>query len=259
MDWARPFEDFSGKVVLVTGGGTGIGAAVAQAFAACGAHVAIHCNASVVEAEVVCETIQATGGRAAVFRADLCDPGACGQLVDTVAAALGGVHVLINNAGNTFERQPTATLDDQAFRQLVDLNFGSVFAASRAAVPHFRAQGRGTIINTGSISARIGGTSGTVVYAAAKAAVATFTRGLARELAPEGFRVNAVAPGVIDTRVHHRYTDPDVMAKFTAAIPMGRVASPQECAGAYLFLASEHLASFVTGQVIEVNGGQLMV
>ncbi|HTM78857.1 MAG TPA: SDR family NAD(P)-dependent oxidoreductase [Devosia sp.] len=259
MDWPHPFDDFADRVVLVTGGGTGIGAAVAQAFAACGAQVAIHCNASTAEAEAVREAILSTGGRADVFRADLRDPAACGQLVDTVAATFGSVDVLINNAGNTFERQPTPALDDAAFRQLVDLNFGAVFATSRAVVAHFRAQGRGTIINTGSISARIGGTDGTVVYAAAKAAVATFTRGLARELAPEGFRVNAVAPGVIDTRVHHRYTDPGVMAKFTAAIPMGRVASPHECAGAYLFLASELLASFVTGQVIEVNGGQLMV
>lgn len=259
MGWNCPFTEFSGKVVLITGGGTGIGAAVAEAFAACGARVAVHCNSSVDEAQAVCDKITATGGVANIFCADLSQLDQCRELVDTVVAEMGALHVLINNAGNIFARQPTDSLDDPSFQRLLDLNFSSVFATSRAAVPYFRAEVSGTIINTGSISARIGGSGGTAIYAAAKAAVSTFTRGLARELASEGIRINAVAPGVIDTRIHTLYTAPQVMADFTAAIPMGRMARPEECAGAYLYLASECLASFVTGQIIEVNGGQLMV
>jgi 3-oxoacyl-[acyl-carrier protein] reductase len=97
------------------------------------------------------------------------------------------------------------------------------------------------------------------MYAAAKGALSTFTRGLARELAPEGFRVNAVSPGVIETRIHDRHTPPEIMERFKMQIPLGRVGQPQDCVGAFLFLASERLASFVTGQVLEVNGGHLMI
>ncbi len=254
-----PFEEFRGRVVLVTGSSTGIGAAVAEGFAACGARVALHGRRSLGDAEALRSRLSSRGVDARVFSADLTDPAAAANLVHQVANDLGGLHVLVNNAGDTFERTPTADLESNDMRRILDLNFTSAASACQAAIPLFRAQRTGTIINVGSISARIGGTAGTVMYAAAKGALSTFTRGLARELAPEGFRVNAVSPGVIETRIHDRHTPPEIMERFKMQIPLGRVGQPQDCVGAFLFLASERLASFVTGQVLEVNGGHLMI
>ncbi len=258
MDWTAPFAEFAGRVALVTGSSTGIGAAVARGFAACGAGVVLHANRSLGDAEALRDEIAGQGGRAWLLSADLSDPAAAERLAHAAVATAGSLDILVNNAGDTLARTPVADLTLDDYRRSIDLNFGSVFALSRAALPIFRAQGRGTIVNTGSISARLGGASGSVLYASAKAAVSTFTRGLARELAPEGIRVNAVAPGVVDTKIHRRHTSADVLEKFVAAIPLGRSGVPDDCVGAYLYLASERLAGFVTGQVIEVNGGQFM-
>lgn len=258
MDWTAPFAEFEGRVALVTGSSTGIGAAVARGFAACGAGVVLHVHRSVGEAEALRDDILGQGGRAWLLSADLSDLAEAERLARDAAAAAGRLDILVNNAGDMLTRKPIADTTRDDYRRILDLNFGAAFALSRAAVPIFRAQGRGTIVNTGSISARIGGSSGSILYASAKAAVSTFTRGLARELAPEGIRVNAVAPGVVDTKIHHRHTAPEVLEKFVAAIPLGRGGVPDDCVGAYLYLASERLAGFVTGQVLEVNGGQLM-
>lgn len=258
QDWTAPFAEFAGRPALVTGASTGIGAAVAMGFAACGARVALHYNRSADEAETVRDAIVAAGGSAELFQADLSDMAAAGDLAQSVAGALGGLHVLVNNAGDTYSRHQIADLDLEAFQRTMDLNFGATFALCRAAIPLFRQQGAGTIVNTSSISARLGGSAGSVIYGSAKAAISNFTRGLARELAPEGFRVNGVAPGVIETALHLRHTPPDVYARLKDAIPLGRVGLPDDCVGTYLFLASERLASFITGQILEVNGGHAM-
>jgi len=121
-----------------------------------------------------------------------------------------------------------------------------------------RQQGRGSIINVTSIAARHGGGSGAVMYAAAKGFVSTFTRGLAKEVVKDGIRVNAVSPGVITTPFHERYSTPAMLETFKGTIPMGRLGTADECAGAFVFLASDLLSGYVTGQVLEVNGGQLM-
>jgi 3-oxoacyl-[acyl-carrier protein] reductase len=166
--------------------------------------------------------------------------------------------VLVNNAGHVLGRTPTAEIGDARFREIMDLNFTSLFMATRAAIPLLRARGGGSIISTGSISGRIGGGPGAAIYGAAKAAVATFSRGLAKELARERIRVNVVSPGVIETPLHVALTPPDAWARFIDTVPMGRAGDAAECAGAYLYLASDRMSGYVTGQVIEVNGGQLM-
>jgi len=139
----------------------------------------------------------------------------------------------------------------------MDLNAHSVVWASRAAHPWLRRNG-GVIINTTSIAARNGGGGGAVLYAAAKGFVSTFTRGFAKEVVADNIRVNAVSPGVILTPFHERYSSEAQMAGMVATVPMGRAGTVEDCVGAYLFLASNALSGYVTGQILEVNGGQLM-
>jgi len=250
--------DLKGKVVLVTGASTGIGAAVARAFGANGARVVVHYHASEGAAREVAAVVKAAGGEAVALRADARAPDELVKLVDGSAAHFGGLDVLINNAGDLVARRPVADSDDALLQQLYELNMRSVVVASRAAIPHLRSRGGGSIINTTSVAARSGGGPGSVLYASTKGFVSTFTRGLAKELAPDGIRVNAVAPGVITTPLQERHTTAAQLEAFRAAVPMSRLGVAEECAGAYLYLASESLASYVTGQVLEVNGGQLM-
>jgi 3-oxoacyl-[acyl-carrier protein] reductase len=252
-------DDLEGKSVLVTGASTGIGAAVAIGFGGAGAIVGVHYNASRAEAERVVATIREAGGRAEPFQADVRDGAATRDLVRRAHAALGGLDVLVNNAGHVIRRAPLADLDEAMFDELVDLNMRSVFVATHEAARIFRDRKRGNIINTTSISARTGGGPGVGIYAGTKGFVSAFTRNVARELAPEGIRVNAVSPGVIETPLHARATSPAVMESMRQAVPMGRLGVPEECVGAYLYFASDRLSGYVTGQVLEVNGGQLMV
>jgi 3-oxoacyl-[acyl-carrier protein] reductase len=248
---------FDGKAALVTGASTGIGAAIAAALGASGAKVAVHYNRSRAEAEKTAAAIRGGGAEALLVQADLTDVRQAERLARTVADAFGRIDILVNNAGGLLDRRPVARMSDEDFDRVMELNIGSAFRVSRAVIPVMEKTG-GAIINLSSIAARNGGADGATLYAAAKAAVSTFTRGLARELAPLGIRVNAIAPGIILTPFHDKYTPPDLLAKMIAPIPLGRAASAEEVAGPALFLASEQLSSFITGEVIEVNGGALM-
>lgn len=247
--------DLAGKRILITGGSTGIGAAVVLGFAAQGARVVLHYNASAEPAEQLRAQYP---DHIIVLQGDLGAAGEVARVVGEAARLLGGLDGLINNAGSMLGRIPTVQATDAHFDEVLDLNAKSVWQASIAAHPHLKAAGGGFIINTTSIAARNGGGGGAVLYAAAKSFVSSLTRGQAKEFVADKIRVNAVAPGLILTPFHVRDTPDAMMAAQSATIPMGRAGLPQECVGAFLFLASEALSGYITGQIIEVNGGQLM-
>jgi 3-oxoacyl-[acyl-carrier protein] reductase len=252
------FLDFTDQVVLVTGASSGIGAAAAVGFAEAGATVALHYHHNEEGAEHTKNAVLSAGGRSSVHQADLARPESAGALVDAVLERYGRIDVLVNNAGDLVKREAVVDVSDEEFHRIIDVNLTSVFAMSRRVVPVFRAQGGGAIINVTSIAGRHGGGGGSVVYATSKGAVSTFTRGLAKEPAPEGIRVNAISPGVIKTPFHDRHTGDEQMQGMLATIPMGRAGTPHECVGTILYLASPAMSSYVTGQIVEVNGGQLM-
>ncbi|HUY30757.1 MAG TPA: SDR family NAD(P)-dependent oxidoreductase [Acidimicrobiales bacterium] len=246
---------FDGKVVLVTGASGGIGAAVARGFADAGATVVVHFATGEASARSVVESLAATGGDAFALHADLTDPAGPASLVAAVRERCGRLDVLVNNAGGQVRRSTVADTDDALYDDLVALNLSSVFRACRAAIPVIAAGGGGSIVNVSSVSARNGGGGGSVVYSATKAAVSTLTRGLAKELVPLGIRVNAVAPGLIDT-AFHAATPRSTWDAVVTGIPMGRAGRPDEIVGPVMFLASESAASYVNGQSLEVNGAQ---
>jgi 3-oxoacyl-[acyl-carrier protein] reductase len=251
-------EDLQEKVVLVTGASTGIGAAAARAFGPNRARVLVHYNRNADAAQQVADDIRTAGGEAITARADAMDSSALKALVGTAVKAFGRVDVLVNNIGDIVDRVPFAEASDELIDRVLRINVLSMMTMCRAAVPQFRTQGRGNIINVTSVAARHGGGPGAVIYAGAKGFVSTVTRGLAKELAKDGIRVNAVAPGVVVTPLHDRHSTAPQLEAFKATIPMGRLGTPDECAGAFLYLASDQLSGYVTGQIIEVNGGQYM-
>jgi 3-oxoacyl-[acyl-carrier protein] reductase len=250
-------QDLKGKVVLITGASTGIGAAAARAFGAAGARVAINYRSRKAEADAVVASIEAAGGEARSFAANLTVSPKVDQMVKDVHAHFGRIDVLINNAGGMVRRSPIVDIDDAFIDEVFQLNARSVIAVSRRVIPLMAPHG-GSIINVTSQAARTGGGPGASMYAGCKGFVSTVTRTMAKELVPQKIRVNAVAPGVIETPFHDGISSSEILQTFAAGIPMGRLGTAEECAGAFLFLASEMASGYVTGQVLEVNGGQIM-
>lgn len=246
--------DLTGQRAIVTGASTGIGRATAIALAGAGADVAIHYGTSRKEAEETATAVEAKGRRAVLVQGDFRDPAATGKSIDAAISSLGApIDILVNNAGSLIGRSSIEQMDAELWEEVIALNLSSVFFATRAALPHMRDGGR--IVNVSSVAARHGGGPGAFAYAAAKGGVMTLTRGLAKELAPRNIRVNTIAPGVIETPFHDKFSTPELLETFRKAIPLGRLGTPEECAGAVLYLVSP-LASYVTGQTIDINGGQ---
>jgi len=248
---------FSGEVAWVTGSSTGIGRAVALALAREGCRVAVHYNRSEAEAREVVEEIEASGGEALLVGGDVSDAAEVERMVGEIEDRFGRIDILVNNAGSLIERRSFSALTEDLWDRVMEVNLKSVFLCSKAVLPPMRRQGRGRIINMTSVAARNGGGPGSAAYATAKAGVSNLTRAMAKELVSENILVNAVAPGVITTPFHDRFTPPDVREGLLRGIPIGREGTPEEVAGAVMFLASS-ASDYVVGEIVEVNGGQLM-
>lgn len=251
--------DLRGKVALVTGSSLGIGASVAKAFGAQGMKVVVHYNRSAGPASEVAAAIEQHGGEAMLVAANVLDTSAIASGVAQVLERFGCIDVLVNNAGSLVQRALLEEQSDALFDDIMYTNARSAMTFTRIVVAHMRQQKQGgSIINVTSMAARNGGGPGSSLYAGSKGFLGTVTRALARELVQDRIRVNAVAPGVINTPLQDQFSTPRMLEGFKAGIPMGRLGVADDCAGAFLYLASDMMSGFVTGQTIEVNGGQVM-
>lgn len=241
------------KVAIVTGGARDIGRSASIKLAREGAKVAINYFGSEQGAQETLETIKAGGGEAIIVQGDMTRSDEVAKLVSAAQAAFGqDIHVLVNIVGGLVERRTLDRLDADFINRVVQLNLNPVVLAMRAVVPSMSAGA--SIINMSSQAARDGGGGGSSIYAASKGAVTTFSRAMAKELGPEGIRVNAVCAGMISTTFHDTFTTDDVRKKVAGMTPLRREGHPDEIGDLIAYLAS-HEASFLTGMNVDANGG----
>lgn len=250
--------DLTGKNALITGGSSGIGAATAMLFAELGAHVAFTYHKNNDGADRVLQTITSGGGSALAVQADVRQSADIQTAVRRTVDELGSIDILVNNAGSLVQRFTLLDLTEAGWDEILDLNLKSAALCAQAVAQPMIERRSGAIVNIVSIAGRNGGGLGAGPYAAAKGGLITLTKALAKELGPHRVRVNAVSPGVIDTPFHQVFSTAEMLRGFVAAIPLGRIGTPRECATVIAFLASD-AASYIVGETIEVNGGQLML
>lgn len=242
-------------VLLITGGSRGIGAAIAQRAAANGYAVCFTYSSQRERAERTAEALRACSGDVVAVQADVADAAATERVFDAAEARLGPVTAVVNNAGVTGPLGPFPDLSLDVVRRVLDVNVFGTIAMSQCAVRRWLERGsRGALVNISSMASVTGSPHEYVTYAASKAAVEAFTVGLAREVASRSIRVNAVAPGMVQTEIHAAAGDADRPARIAQRVPMGRVGEPEEVADAVLWLLSD-AASYVTGAVLRVSGG----
>jgi 3-oxoacyl-[acyl-carrier protein] reductase len=246
------------RAALITGGSSGIGLAIARALGLDDYSVTISARRP-DKLEAAAQQLRDEGIEVHAVPANIAEEEDIKRLVESHRERFGRLDVLINNAGALIRRTPVADYTDDYVDAVLELNVKQVVRFIREGAAQMRRQGGGgSIVNVSSIAARHGGGPGSVIYAAAKGFVATATRGWAKELVCDRIRVNAVSPGVIMTPFHERYSTAEQLATMQATVPAGRLGLPEECVGAFLYLASEQMSGYVTGQMVEVNGGQYM-
>ena len=241
-----------GKRALVTAGAQGIGLAISRALLDEGCNVAVHYYSS---ADTANELKAEFGDRVAVLQADLTDPVQTEKMVSQAVEALGGLEVLINNAGSLIARKRLEEIDADFWKTVIDVNVTSMLNVTRFASTALRAANGASVVNLASLAGRKGGHPGSLAYSTAKGATLTMTRALSNELGPDGVRVNALAPGLIlETSFHDTHTTKESAAKTIAGIPLGRAGNPDDVAHATVFLA-EQFDGFITGATLDINGG----
>ncbi len=254
----RNTNELTDKVALVTGASSGIGYATAIALAEQGAAVALNYHKNEAGAQRAQQQIREAGGRAIVVQADVTKSSDVSALVERTTNEFGAIDILVNNAGSLIERLKILDLTEERWDEVMDLNLKSAFLCSKAVVATMMERRSGTIINVSSIAGRNGGALGSIHYSAAKGGLITFTKGLAKELAPYGVRVNSVSPGFIETPFHEQFSTAEAVKAAVSNIPLGRVGSAAEVGKVIAFLVSDG-ASYLVGETIEINGGMLML
>lgn len=256
------FEDLKGQRVLITGSTQGIGLAAAHAFVRAGAKVGLNGRSTPARMSAVLEELRLRGADIEYFQAELSESRACEQLVNAFVSRFGGIDTLINNAGGLVGRKSVEQIDDAFCDEVMNLNARSALMMTKFALPHLKtaAQGAGrtaSVILVGSIAAHTGGGPGASLYGAAKAWLHNIQKNWVTYHSKDGIRFNTVSPGTFDTLFHADKTE-EVRAKICATIPMGRFGRAEECSPAFLFLASHACSGYITGQVLDINGGQYM-
>ncbi len=250
-------QEHKGKSALVTGASRGIGAATAIALAKAGAGpILLHYGSYAEGAESTAKAVRALGTEVETFSSDLSRMEGVHDLIKKVNGRR--IDLLINNAGHLVERAKLMQFTEDVFDRVMTLNAKSVWFLTQAIAPGMIDRGNGIIVNVSSIAARNGGGLGATIYSAAKAAVATMTKGLARELAPSGIRVNAVSPGTVDNYFHEKHSNRQMLDSVIAQTPAGRLGTNEEVADTILFLCSD-ASRYIYGQTLEINGGMYMV
>jgi len=251
-------ESFEGQVVMVTGGATGLGAAMVERFALLGAGVACCFNKSQSAAEALAAKLSERGKETFLVRADVANGDQVKAAVKAVAEHFGKpTTVLINNAGDNLNPAPVDEMPEETWDQVIGINLKGAFLCAKYCIPAMKAARAGRVINITSISGRSGGGPGGAHYAASKGGLEAFTRALAKELAPYGITANGISPGVIYTPLHERTNTPESLERLRQNIPLLRLGEPMDVAGLAVFLASAN-ASYITGEIIAVNGGLRM-
>lgn len=248
--------ELKGKSAVITGASRGIGAATAIALARAGvSRFVLHYGGYREGAQQVLEQLGREGASGTIVGADLSTDQGIQDLLDQIDPA---ADILVNNAGSLVERARLAEYTPELFDRVMNLNVKSAYFLAQKLAPQMVERGSGFIINLSSIAARNGGGPGATVYAAAKAAISAITKGLAKELAPRGVRVNAVSPGTVDNHFHETFSTKQMLDTMTAMTPAGRLGNNEEVADTIVFLCSE-ASRYIYGQTIEINGGMYMV
>jgi 3-oxoacyl-[acyl-carrier protein] reductase len=252
-------KDFAGKTALVTGASRGIGAATAIALARSGVtRVVIQYNSFREGAEKTIAAIREAGAAADSIQADLGAQVGIEECQAAIRATVPEPDILINNAGSLVKRSMLSEPSSELFDRVFFLNTKSVWIITQTVAPAMIAKGAGVVVNVSSIAGRNGGGPGATIYAAAKAAVTAMTKGMAKELAPKGVRVNAISPGTVDNNFHAQFSTRQMLDRMVASTPLGRLGADEDMAGVIVFLCSD-AARYIVGQTVEINGGMLMV